>query len=313
MTELRHKVKSALDEARTLILCSQVLLGFQFRAFFEQRFETLPSATRALEVAGLAVLLMATVLLFMPAAFHRIVETGEDTDRLHKFTTAVMCWALLPFSLGFGIDSFIVGESVLGRLGGILAGVGVTLLSLFFWYRPQLLAGKLEVEDTQMKDKESESKLNTKIEQVLTEIRMVLPGVQALLGFQMATTMMQSFEKLPDSSKQLHFAGLLLIVVSAVFLMTPSAYHRLVNRGENTERFHLFTSRMLVAAMVSLPLGISADVFVVARKFSESVEWAIASALLSLLMAWGLWFGVTLARKSKDSSERRHQLSEARA
>ena len=164
-----------------------------------------------------------------------------------------------------------------------------------------------------MKDKETEQKLNTKIEQVLTEIRMVLPGVQALLGFQMATTMMQSFEKLPDSSKQLHFAGLLLIVVSAIFLMAPSAYHRLVNRGENTERFHHFAGQMLVAAMVTLPLGISAGVFVVIRKFSESLEWSIASALLSLLLAWALWFGVTLARKTKDGARQGNRLSEARA
>src|SRR5439155_6292254 len=176
MTELRHKVKNALDEARTLILCAQVLLGFQFRAFFEQRFEALPPATRALEMAGLGLLLVATVLLFMPAAFHRIVETGEDTDRLHKFATSVMCWALLPFSIAFGIDSFVAGESVLGRVGGTWAGIGITLLTLIFWYGPQLLARKSEQGDTQMNEKESESKLNTKIEQVLTEIRMVLPG-----------------------------------------------------------------------------------------------------------------------------------------
>src|SRR5882762_6390678 len=301
MTQLRHKVKNALDEARTLILCAQVLLGFQFRAFFEQRFETLPLATRWVEMAGLGFLLVATVLLFMPAAFHRVVEVGVDTERLHKFATSVMCLALLPFSIGFGLDAFVAGESILGRAGGICAGVGITLLSLLFWYGLQALARKLELGDTQMKDKEAEQKLNTKIEQVLTEIRMVLPGVQALLGFQMATVMMQSFEKLPDSSKHLHFAGLLLIVLSAIFLMTPPAYHRLVNQGENTERFHRFTGGMLVAAMVSLPLGIAADVFVVVRKFTESIEWSVISALLSLFMAWGLWFGVTLARKSKDA------------
>ena len=313
MTELHHKVKNALDEARTLILCAQVLLGFQFRAFFEQRFETLPPATRFVEVVGLAFLLIATVLLFMPAAFHRIVEGGEDSERLHKFATSVMCWALLPFSIGFGIDSFVAGETILGRAAGICAGAGVTLLSLFFWYGLQIRARKLELGDTQMKEEESEQKLNTKIEQVLTEIRMVLPGVQALLGFQMATTMMQSFEKLPDSSKQIHFAGLLLIILSAIFLMTPPAYHRLVNRGENTERFYRFAGEMLLAAMVSLPLGIAAGVFVVMRKFTESLEWSIAFALLTLFTAWGLWFGITLARKSKDASRQRHRLSEAQA
>jgi len=88
--------------------------------------------------------------------------------------------------------------------------------------------------------------------------------------------------------------------------MTPPAYHRLINHGENTERFHRFTGQMLIAAMVSLPLGIATDVFVVVRKFSESIEWSVASALLTLLMAWALWFGVTLARKSKDARAQDH-------
>jgi len=109
MTELRDKIKNALDEGRTLILGAQVLLGFQFRAFFEPGFETTPESTKWVKIAGLGTLLIAIILLFMPPAFHRIVERGEDSDELHQFVSKVMCWALLPFALGFGIDCFIAG------------------------------------------------------------------------------------------------------------------------------------------------------------------------------------------------------------
>jgi hypothetical protein len=308
MTELRHKVKNALDECRTLILCAQVLLGFQFRSFLEQEFEKLPASSRYASIAGLGCLLIAIVLLFLPAAFHRLVESGEDTDRLHRFVTSVMCWALLPFALGFGIDTFIAGERVLAEMAGLWAGLTVLLTAILFWYGLEWLARQLGWGDTQMEKSQSQEKLNAKIEHVLTEIRMVLPGVQALLGFQMTASIMQSFANLPESSKQFHLAALLLVALSAIFLMTPSAYHRIVEHGENTARFHRFAGQMLIASMISLPLGIGADLFVVIRKATGSVAWGATTGLLSMLLAWGLWFGLTLARRAADV--RQHQLEE---
>lgn len=37
------------------------------------------------------------------------------------------------------------------------------------------------------------------MEEVLTECRMVLPGAQALLGFQLAIVLMEAFDRLPVS------------------------------------------------------------------------------------------------------------------
>src|SRR5712691_9693017 len=103
-----------------------------------------------------------------------------------------------------------------------------------------------------MKDQaeSGQTKLEDKIEQVLTEARVVLPGAQALLGFQFATMLAQSFESLPSSSKYVHLASLALMALSVIFLMSPAAFHRVVERGEDTERLHRFSSWMLLAAMV---------------------------------------------------------------
>ena len=42
MGELKGKVQNALDEARTLILGSQILLGFQYDSIFQRGFDELP-------------------------------------------------------------------------------------------------------------------------------------------------------------------------------------------------------------------------------------------------------------------------------
>src|SRR5689334_18182490 len=42
MASVEDRCKTALDETRTLMLGAQVLLGFQFNAFFQERFSQLP-------------------------------------------------------------------------------------------------------------------------------------------------------------------------------------------------------------------------------------------------------------------------------
>ena len=96
---LRTKIKNALDEARILVLGAQVLLGFQYRAFFEPRFAKLPRLHQELELAGLLLLLAVILLVMLPAARHRIVERGRDTSSLHRFTMNAVTWALVPFAL----------------------------------------------------------------------------------------------------------------------------------------------------------------------------------------------------------------------
>src|SRR5512138_1117225 len=47
VAELANRVQNALDEGRILILGGQILLGFEYRAFFEHGFESLPEWARA--------------------------------------------------------------------------------------------------------------------------------------------------------------------------------------------------------------------------------------------------------------------------
>src|SRR5947209_12982895 len=99
MAKLKSKVKNALDEARMLILGAQVLVGIEIRSFFETGFESLPLLTRLLNLVGLGLMLVATGLLISPAAYHRLVEHGEDTEQIHRYTSRLIGFALLPFAL----------------------------------------------------------------------------------------------------------------------------------------------------------------------------------------------------------------------
>ena len=58
---------------------------------------------------------------------------------------------------------------------------------------------------------------------MLTEARVILPGAQALLGFQLVIVLTGAFEKLPDISRLMHGLALLCVALSVTLLMTPAA------------------------------------------------------------------------------------------
>ena len=127
----------------------------------------------------------------------------------------------------------------------------------------------------------------------------MLPGVQALLGFQFIVILTESFDKLSSVSKYVHLAALGLNALAIVLLITPAAYHRMVERGEETEHFHRFASKILVAALVPLALGMAGDVYVVVQKVTDSLLISVVSALVILAIFWELWFGLPLYRRTQ--------------
>jgi DMSO reductase anchor subunit len=316
MAKIKDKVKNALDEARMLVLGAQVLVGFQFRSIFEQGFDKLPLPSQLLKLFGLGLMLVAVALIISPAAYHRLVEKGEDTHEIHRYTSKLMSWALLPFCFGLGIDFYVAAQKVFDWKAGVAAGLFGTLLAASFWYflefymrrervgeieaakreERDMSEGKSEDEGTKQDEKK---KLTNKIKHVLTECRVVLPGSQALLGFQFISVLTESFDKLPALSKYIHLASLGLNAVAIVLLITPAAYHRLVEEGEETEHFHRFASKILIAALVPLALALAGDVYVVVQKVSESQLVSVVSALVVLAVFWELWFGLTLYRRTQ--------------
>jgi DMSO reductase anchor subunit len=312
MAKIKDKVKNALDEARMLVLGAQVLVGFQFRSIFEQGFEKLPLPSQLLKLLGLGLMLLAVALIISPAAYHRLVERGEDTHEIHRYTSRLMSWALLPFCFGLGIDFYVAVQKVFDWKWGAAAGLLGTLAAASSWYglefymrrerRDEIEAAKGESEMSEAQggqQPDKQQRLSDKIKHVLTECRVVLPGSQALLGFQFISVLTESFDRLPPLSKYIHLASLGLNALTIVLLITPAAYHRLVERGEETEHFHRFASKVLVAALVPLALGLAGDVYVVVQKVSDSQLVSVVAALVVLAVFWELWFGLTLYRRTQ--------------
>jgi hypothetical protein len=137
---------------------------------------------------------------------------------------------------------------------------------------------------------------DTKVDQVLGEIRSVLPGAQALLGLQFSVALMQGFETLPETPRTVYLASLGLVALATILLMAPAAFRR------GGDRFHRLASGILIAAMAALSLALSGDVYVAASRVARFTDLAAAAAALTALFFYVLWFAIPLLRRRSSGS-----------
>jgi len=78
--------------------------------------------------------------------------------------------------------------------------------------------------------------LDRKVKTALNGTRLLILGVQVLLGFEFQCFFQDDFPDLPTASKYLSLAGLFLVIIAAGLLVIPSMEHRLVERVQSTLR-----------------------------------------------------------------------------
>lgn len=143
-------------------------------------------------------------------------------------------------------------------------------------------------------------KSQDRINELLQEIRIVLPGTQALLGFQFVAFFNNSFQDLSAGLQGYHLFNLILTTFSTILLITPVAYHELADDGRNTEELLKFTSRLITAAMLCLLASLSGDVFVAAnllRTIPNVAPWLAAGT--TLIFGVTMWFVLSLLRRNR--------------
>ena|SRR5579885_180463 len=138
-------------------------------------------------------------------------------------------------------------------------------------------------------------KLSSMATHLLEECRMVLPGVQALFGFQLIAVFNQTFwERLSASHRLVHLVALFVIAIAISLVMAPAAYHRLTHLETISRRFIVISSRLLLVSMFPLIVGICLDFFLIADLIVENDALSIGLAI-TLFLAYVIpWFIVPL-------------------
>jgi hypothetical protein len=157
-------------------------------------------------------------------------------------------------------------------------------------------------------EKVSSEDLEREANQVIEEARMVLPGIQALFGFQLVAVFNNRFETaLSPQEQTLHLAALLLVTLAIVLIMAPAAYHRQAERGRVSRYFVDLASNLLTWALAPLIVGIVLDVYLVSRIILKDTgaSLVIAAVLFTILVSVWFIFPRIKARRRADSRKAR--------
>lgn len=300
---IEERLKDLLDETRLVMLGTQLLLGLQYRAAFTDAFDALPWPFDLPTGVALLLILAACALLLAIPSLHNIAERGHATGFIISHASRQLRAALLPLACALGIDIAVSSVGTLGITAASAAGSAFVLAALIAWYGVPLLAAESSQEDT-MEDKAQS--LETRLVQALTELRVILPGAQALFGFQFIAMMAQSFEQLPPLSKAVHLASVGAVALTIILLIAPAAYHRLAAKGNAEERVLIYTTRTMLCALGLLALGLVGDTYVTMAKITGTPALASCVAIVAAVgFAVMLYVIPLLERAHRGGASRR--------
>ena len=140
---------------------------------------------------------------------------------------------------------------------------------------------------------------------LLEECRMVLPGIQALFGFQLIAVFSPGFaQKLTLAEQRLHLVAIALLAIAVALIMAPAAYHRQRGPQEVTSTFIHLATRLFLWSMVPLALSICIEFYLVGRVIEGGAIVPLGAAFLFAVFV-GLWFVLPRLRNSKWTGSKR--------
>ncbi len=134
-------------------------------------------------------------------------------------------------------------------------------------------------------------KLGDAVTALLEECRMLLPGLEALFGFQLIAVFSQGFDtKLSTGEQYMHLAAIACVALAAALVIGPAAYHRQTSPGNASQGFIMLASWLLLLAMIPFMIGVGLDFYLISRVILQDVG---VSILLSVLLVGAfvvIWF-----------------------
>ena len=145
-----------------------------------------------------------------------------------------------------------------------------------------------------------ELSLNDAASHLLEECRTVVPGIQALFGFQLIAVFTTGFnEQLSPLERMIHLTAIVLLTIAIALVMAPAALHRQTPLAVS-RRFIRISSRLLMASMAPLAVGLCLDIYLVARVIVGTRAVAVTVAMFLLAVFFVLW--LLLPRLSRTRS-----------
>ncbi|MDQ6749188.1 MAG: DUF6328 family protein [Actinomycetota bacterium] len=151
------------------------------------------------------------------------------------------------------------------------------------------------------RDETREERADRNLGELLSELRVALPGVQVLFAF-LLVPFNQGFTRMTDFERKLYFATLCTALAS-MLLIGPPVHHRILFRQRDKEHLVLSANRLTIAGLATLALAMTSAVLLITHILFGGVTAGVTGAIVLLAFAV-LWYGVPLRRRSQQKDRR---------
>lgn len=145
-------------------------------------------------------------------------------------------------------------------------------------------------------DETESQRLTRNLHELLTEIRVAMPGVQVLFAFLLAVPFQARFADVTDFQRTVYFATFVCAGVATACFIAPTAYHRILFRQGEKSNLVFLASRLAIAGLVALACAMALAVILIADVLYGPPVTVITGAGMAVVFA-GLWFVLPLSRR----------------
>jgi hypothetical protein len=132
--------------------------------------------------------------------------------------------------------------------------------------------------------------------ELLQELRVILPGVQVLFAFLLTVAFTRRFTELSSYQIDVYFTALMSTALATVFFIAPTSQHRLLWRQQVRSQRLRLANVLVIVGSVFLGVAVGCVVFLVADFIYGGTTAAAATALVAGAFLV-LWYLVPLAQR----------------
>ena len=150
-------------------------------------------------------------------------------------------------------------------------------------------------------EEELKERLERELNELLQELRSLIPGAEVLFGFLLAIGFTAEFGQLGDPERYVYYATLVCTGVALVLYLAPAAHHRLRFREGDKDYLLRKANREVIVGTVASSLALTGVLFLVSERVFSGTVAVIVSVLFFAFIAWR-WWSLALVRSRRGAA-----------
>jgi hypothetical protein len=138
-------------------------------------------------------------------------------------------------------------------------------------------------------EEDPKARLEREHNELLQELRSLIPGAEVLFGFLLAVSFTTQFGELSDTQRYVYFGTLTATGVALVLYLAPASYHRLRFREGDKDYLLRKANREAIAGTVASSLALTGVIYLVTSFVFGTAEAIVVAAAFFALTAWRWW------------------------